>query len=326
MIKICPFGKKSVPFGKSCLTFGGENSMLWRTLVHIPDYPNMLASQHRRSFLPCWEEKLQGFFMKKFMVIRGVLLALLSVIISQYSLFAFTFVLDECSETSIIGIPCKVQCSAGTFASCHPGWFFPSCTCVPGQSRQTNALRPLPVLTPEMLLQSRSLIQSLLATNDPLLMEIAYLAQRITDAILSGNALDYTIAETLLAEKIRLLSTVQSQNFQQMAKSIIAPYQGKYDRNLVTAGSIKKLSVYPNPAGQYADIIVPHSAVSSGAMVSVAIYNQFGQIVKQYTAVSQPAIQWDATNHQGNTVPNGVYMVKLIVGTEVFTQQLILAR
>ncbi len=219
------------------------------------------------------------------------------------------------------------NCPPNTVPYCMSGWFTPLCDCTTEQSRQTNALRPLPILTSETLLQSESCIRDLLTSNDPLLIEIALLAQRITNAVLAGNAIEYSIAEKLLAEKILLLPAMQSHNFQQITKRIILQQQGKRNRNFVAVDSAKKLMVYPNPFSRHTEIGLPNNHnVPNGMMLSVVIYNQFGQIIKRITTKSHQPIQWDATDETGITVANGIYMVKLTAGTQLFTQQIILSR
>ncbi len=135
------------------------------------------------------------------------------------------------------------------------------------------------------------------------------------------------MTEKLLAEKLLQLPVMQSSNFQQITKRIILQQQGKRNRNFVAVDSVKKLMVYPNPFSRHTEIGLPNNhTVPNGTMISVVIYNQFGQIIKRMTTTSRHAIQWDATDDTGATVADGLYMVKLTAGTQLFTQHIILSR
>ncbi len=106
--------------------------------------------------------------MKTFTVVRSLLI----VVVLLCASFEAVFAGGSCTGTSIFGKDCEAKaehCPPNTVPYCMSGWFTPLCECTTEQSRQANALRPLPILTPEILLQSEACIRDLLTSNDPLL-------------------------------------------------------------------------------------------------------------------------------------------------------------
>jgi len=97
---------------------------------------------------------------------------------------------------------------------------------------------------------------------------------------------------------------------------------GDLDNELIVQGEYRISSVYPNPFNPTTTITyeVPHFA-----SVSIDVYNMNGQLVKSlYKGFKNPgeySINWDASN-----ATSGAYLIKLVSGSFVETQKVMLVK
>lgn len=90
---------------------------------------------------------------------------------------------------------------------------------------------------------------------------------------------------------------------------------------------------YPNPFNS--STVISYTIIA-GAAASLKIYNILGQEVASLVPGQQPdearevvghhQVVWDATDSDGNTLPSGIYLCKMVAGTYVETRKLVLLR
>ncbi len=90
---------------------------------------------------------------------------------------------------------------------------------------------------------------------------------------------------------------------------------------------------YPNPFNS--STVISYTSIA-GADVSIKIYNILGQEVATLVSEHQPAGQnavvghhevvWNATDHNGKSLPSGIYLYQMIAGTYTETKKLILLK
>ena len=89
------------------------------------------------------------------------------------------------------------------------------------------------------------------------------------------------------------------------------------DDDLTEAGEVTKdpagIKVYPNPFSEQVNIEIELSENINSSQLKLEIYDLFGKLIKtfdaeQLDALSKIKIEWDATNENGNRVPNGTYL------------------
>lgn len=88
------------------------------------------------------------------------------------------------------------------------------------------------------------------------------------------------------------------------------------------------LSVFPNPFREITDISYEMESVQN-SNVSLCIYDVSGRIVKNFNLQStafnlQSKVIWDGADDDGQRLPQGVYFVRLIRQSEVFTEKVVL--
>ncbi|MCG8605155.1 family 16 glycosylhydrolase, partial [bacterium] len=84
---------------------------------------------------------------------------------------------------------------------------------------------------------------------------------------------------------------------------------------------------YPNP---FNPTTIINYAVASSGYVELKIYNQLGQEIRTLANSTQPAgshqVVWDGRDHDGNSVPSGLYLYRLRAGSFVETRKILLLR
>ena len=85
------------------------------------------------------------------------------------------------------------------------------------------------------------------------------------------------------------------------------------------------VSVYPNPFSKTTSI---NYLVKENCKVSIDIYNQQGQLVKQVIKKDQSSgtynVNWNAVDESGNSVSSGFYFYKINIGERTEIGKIIL--
>jgi hypothetical protein len=87
------------------------------------------------------------------------------------------------------------------------------------------------------------------------------------------------------------------------------------------------LDVSPNPFSD--KVTISYDVGHSIGVIELAIYDVHGQLVKQFSNVSNRPVNqiiWDGTNEHGNSVADGVYFLKLSTGVYRETRKLLLLK
>lgn len=101
--------------------------------------------------------------------------------------------------------------------------------------------------------------------------------------------------------------------------------------------SIENLSNYPNPFTNETHFVFEHNHPEEELDVKINIYNTAGALVKNIEQIFTPSgsrtneIVWDGTDNQGNRLPSGVYVYRLMITTDkgfksTAYQKLVIAR
>jgi len=84
---------------------------------------------------------------------------------------------------------------------------------------------------------------------------------------------------------------------------------------------------YPNPFNP--DIRIGYT-LDKGADLNIKIYNQYGQMVKDYTGGFQNMgnhyVQWDGNDYQGRKCASGIYFIKMQVGRQSYMRKVMLLK
>lgn len=78
----------------------------------------------------------------------------------------------------------------------------------------------------------------------------------------------------------------------------------------------------PNPFSTTLNIVFENHAPP----ISITIYDASGRLVRRYDRVANPHITWDARDHNGQAVPNGVYFLYIETGQQKITKKVLLVR
>lgn len=129
---------------------------------------------------------------------------------------------------------------------------------------------------------------------------------------------DYTIYNvpsqdyTVVATKLGLHSLAESINLNgTLSYDIVMASTANVDDNLPTA-SQPGISIYPNPCNPVSNIAI---ALPKATVLKVKIYNMKGQCIKTLTdRIAEKGtlnLSWDGSDQAGNSVSNGIYLIKI---------------
>jgi flagellar hook assembly protein FlgD len=101
--------------------------------------------------------------------------------------------------------------------------------------------------------------------------------------------------------------------------------------------SIENLTNYPNPFTNETHFVFEHNHPDEELDVKINIYNTAGALVKNIEQIFTPTgsrtneIVWNGTDNQGNRLPSGVYVYRLMITTDkgfksTAYQKLVIAR
>ncbi|MEL6822495.1 MAG: FlgD immunoglobulin-like domain containing protein, partial [Calditrichota bacterium] len=87
---------------------------------------------------------------------------------------------------------------------------------------------------------------------------------------------------------------------------------------------------YPNPFNPTTTIRYTIPAADASADVSLVVYNQLGQQVRNISNLAQTPgsheVVWDARNNNGAAVASGIYLYRLTQGEQQITRKMLLLR
>ncbi len=103
---------------------------------------------------------------------------------------------------------------------------------------------------------------------------------------------------------------------------------GIEDARINDCTSTSPLSIFPNPFREITDIRYEIES-SQNSEVNLCIYDISGRMVKNFNLLStifnlQSKVIWDGRDDDGQRLPQGVYFVRLIKQSEVFTEKVVL--
>jgi hypothetical protein len=98
---------------------------------------------------------------------------------------------------------------------------------------------------------------------------------------------------------------------------------GMSKRNILKPNGLIHRS-YPNPFNSETSIVYD---LTRGAVVTVEIYNNLGQRIKElevgnYHPIGEYRIKWNGTDRKNNTLPSGIYYYSIKVNNEIYSDKI----
>jgi parallel beta-helix repeat protein len=87
--------------------------------------------------------------------------------------------------------------------------------------------------------------------------------------------------------------------------------------------SFKVVQILPNPFHSRTNIIWQDS---NTGQVELKIYNAMGRVVREFDVIRMNQIQWDGTDDEGRSLPDGIYFVFFKNANVVVTEKIVLLR
>ena len=97
-------------------------------------------------------------------------------------------------------------------------------------------------------------------------------------------------------------------------------YLDSHDSIEDNVASIPSIKAYPNPFRQLVTLKIDNLA---SAPVNLDIYNLKGQLIRSFTDFGGTNLIWDSKDMQGNTVSNGIYLMRLRRGQLIEVQKVV---